>query len=252
MPQHIQPRHYNSTVKKLSLDTQRDEKGWHMRQDESDWIDDIANNIDQYNDNLKPSIATLRFDNNQSLPCPTTDDISSCFNFCDEDGLPLDPKNLPPTCNDYSKQDNYIHGEILAEDAINCVSLPDKPTISTINRTDDPAPFQVPSNTSTKTSIIPSTSPSSSTTWIPTLLPIREETTNDLRIVKKFNDDGIWRISRRTKDRYTKLSNKIQRMLQTSNGLYRAQINTVTLQNDGGANRSCTNMKHLLVDFKRN
>ena len=39
-------------------------------------------------------------------------------------------------------------------------------------------------------------------------------------------------------------------MLQTSNGLYRAKIDTVSLQNDGGANRSCTNMKHLLLDFK--
>ena len=39
-------------------------------------------------------------------------------------------------------------------------------------------------------------------------------------------------------------------MIQTSDGLYRIKVNTVPMQNDGGANRSCTNNKKLLIDFK--
>ena len=37
-----------------------------MTHSENEWIDDITNNLDIHNDDLKPSIANLRFENNQS------------------------------------------------------------------------------------------------------------------------------------------------------------------------------------------
>ena len=53
-----------------------------------------------------------------------------------------------------------------------------------------------------------------------------------------------------TKTKYKKLSNKINKMIQSSNGLYCIKVNKVPIQNDGGANQYCANNKKLLIDFK--
>ena len=60
----------------------------------------------------------------------------------------------------------------------------------------------------------------------------------------------------RIKDRYKKLTDRLQRHTADNNttpGIYRFMVNTAEnrMQNDGGANRSVTNNRKLLIKCKR-
>ena len=83
MPSLIPSRHYENTVNKLSLMDHQTDKGWHMRHDECEWIDDVVHNITNQNDNLKPSIAALRFDTKHELPSFPNSSDSNCFQYLD-------------------------------------------------------------------------------------------------------------------------------------------------------------------------
>ena len=208
-----------------------------MRLDENDWIDDVKNNIDHRNDNLKPHIATLRFDNNQSFINYEDENLLQSFNCCDEEGIPLDPATISTNCDTASDYDDYISGEVFGDLTTNIAptttihppldfnnvppqSPTHNPSTNDCSASTLPSPTYNQSTTDCPTSTLPSILPNS-TSWTPTLLPIKEETTNDLRVIRNFNDDGIWRIKRRTKDRYNKLTNKINQMIKQSDGLYR-------------------------------
>ena len=87
--------------------------------------------------------------------------------------------------------------------------------------------------------------------WSPSLYSVKEEHKNDLRLIKRLDDEGIRKTNRRIRDRYRKLEDKLSRVCQASgNGLYRFQVLTNSAQNDGGANRSVTNNKHQLINFQ--
>ena len=209
-----------------------------MRQDECEWIDDVIKNIDNQNDNLQPCIATLRFDKHIELPSFHDNLHSTCYKCVDNDDNLLPSDNLYSDPSSENNSDNYIAGEILTDDIDCSQDLYDEPdSVKEYFQPSESLPINPPIITDDE-QLHPSEylppSPSSST-WKPTLLPIIEESVNDLRLVKKLNDDGIWSLKRRTKDRYKKLSNKIDRMIQSSDGIYRVKVNTVPMQNDGGA-----------------
>ena len=175
----------------MLLKTHEDEDGWYMRHNESEWIDDVLNNIDHHNDNLKPSIATLRFENNQStLPCAIEDHLH-CYNYCDNEGHLLQPTTVLDDSNTFIEQETFINGDILGDNPTEKPATP-TPKPTTTKSTDY-------HHTPTDTPLINSFQ-ASPKQWQPTLLPIKEETTNDMRLIHKFNDDGIWRINHRTKN----------------------------------------------------
>ena len=87
--------------------------------------------------------------------------------------------------------------------------------------------------------------------WQPQLENIQEENYKEMRLIRRFNDDGIRRHHRRARDRYKKLEDKIQANMKVNKGgIYRLQLDTVSAQHDNGANRSVTNNRNLLVGRK--
>ena len=84
----------------------------------------------------------------------------------------------------------------------------------------------------------------------PTLCTLKKERFQELCLFQRFDNEGTFRSKRRLRDCYKKLSDRLHRPLGGStNGIYCFKIDCTAKQNDGGANRSITNLKHLLTDF---
>ena len=79
---------------------------------------------------------------------------------------------------------------------------------------------------------------------------VKEETTATLRLLQRFNINCIFQNNRQTRDCYDKLTKLNKAITQPKHGIYRMKVQTPSMENDCGANRSVTTLKHLLVQYK--
>ena len=184
-------------------------------------MDDILSS----NDNIKPSVARLMFDLHpnvsQATPLETTPELPfECVSMPGEfvmNGFPT--LNHDINDNDYTK---LVHS-----------SIDTKPL--------DPAAVAIQSIGNMHT-LKP---------WQPNLNPIEEETYFDLRhsstspIRKNLSTrKQLQHELRQCRQHYGKIASAVQQ----STGIYKLQLHTA--QGDHGANRSCTNNKALLINYK--
>ena len=179
---------------------------------------------------IRPTIANLHFDNkHRPLLFDTHDDVPP-YVFHDEDDRVIDRQEA---FFDYSKvaasNDEQQYGQIMTGEEMDN-EPPTEPYVNALKN------FGLLHNRQ----------------WKPSLNTIKEERITELRTLKRYNDNGCRFVyNKRLKNRVQKIDAKINTAIQGSNGLYRVRVDTTPkLQNDGGANRSVTSMKNLLLNFQ--
>ena len=131
---------------------------FHLTSKEQDWITNVQETIYDNNDSIKPCIAGLMLDPNHEPPLYYEDDFTPPLRFFDTNGELLPKVSVFQSINDLPKSDDIcLGGEI--------------PTTSVSHNHE-------------------------SSNWTPSLYSIKEETNNDLRLVKRLDDDGIRRNNR--------------------------------------------------------
>ena len=203
-----------------------------MTSEEEEWYRDLDCAMDTDNDeyNNKPTIAKLCFENKSRPFLYNLQDHVPPYIYQDEDDRTIDRKEAYYDASKHEFHPNeHIFGEIMTGEDME-ETEPEEPIIN----------------------LLKNSGALHNNKWKPSLPSLKEETKNDLRLLHRYMDDPFKRpVTRRIKERVCKLDNKLQRMVQKNNGLYRIHINTSnSMQNDGGANRSVTNNKNMLIGYQ--
>ena len=195
---------------------------------EREWIDAITSEILENDEVAKPIVATLQSENNLA-PIQTLHE-SLPLQYQDNNGIRMDTNDMfIDVTNDPNNDDNeLIYGKIatgydMEKDCNNDIN----PMVDAMRE----------SIKQTKT--------------VRKLTPIAEENEWDMKIDSKPKAYVISAPSRkkllgRTR-RYQSKQAKINEIMKKGNGIYRGSLK---MQDDGGANRSVTNQKELLIHYK--
>jgi hypothetical protein len=207
----------------------------HETTSDRQWLENVKEEI-SFNDKVsKPVIAKLTFENTyrpvkwgtneEDLPYKWFDD--SKHNLTSEEAY-WEPSDICIDDHGFDAQENVIDGQIATGDEME-ESIQEDPILNMMQ------------------------GQGSSTRWTPTLPTVKErrlnQPLNDDKCTIIANDIGISRPSRKTmQGQMRKLQTK-HNIVNTKNatGIYRQCLR---MQNDGGANRSITNQKHLLLSYE--
>ena len=207
--------------------------------DNDDFFDSVIKNIydSTNNANCKPTAANIVLENHHQAS-QFQHNIASMIDdhpitMIDESNHILDPSSSINYSTDTKEID--LIGEVL-DSTIETNNLPDDdPVLSTLQSAQD----------------------ITNQHWTPSLNTVLEENEYDIKIEKGYDPiHHTTHVSNKRQrgrlERNQKLQNQYEAKIASAinnNGIYRTVINTG--QNDSGANRSVTNQKHLLINFKQ-
>ena len=199
--------------------------------EENEWIQDVMFAMSNENDKCtKPTIAKLHFEKqNRPILYDCKDEVPP-YQYLDEDDRVINKFEAYHDFTDIQHNHDLQHyGEILTGDEMEKEEQ-DDPFINLLKN----------SGTLNRNK-----------RWKPGLDSIKEEKKHEINTLKRYNDDGCMYVyNKRLKNKVTKISARINKTMASQKGLYRVRVNTQQLaQNDGGANRSVTGVRNLLVHF---